>query len=202
MSNPFDILFGVLKGHEVILRPVSFNDDDDYDKNYIRPNGELIRPTMAVTTCPICGQLIEQIIEPSAKLDQPIPTYCETCHPFVHVSEKLEYDFPFRDPMASNILVLFDINPTALANIDAMFIDEENEKPRLIEEIEDHPMVERRSGGLGQFIRRRNQWKKIKQPEEQTTEFFGGGDVFDTMGELMGNTPDQIPTDFEPDGQK
>ena len=198
MSNPFAILEGVLNGQSLILRPVQF-DDDDYNKDYIRQNGELIRPTMAVTTCPECGSLIEQIIKPSDDLNVPIPTYCEKCFPYVYVPEVIEHEFPFRDPISTSSLVLFDINPTALSNIDAMFIDEDNdEKPMLIEEIED-PMVERRSEGLGQFIRRRDQWKKVKKPEEDRID-FRGGDVFDAMGELLENTPDAIPTDFDPDG--
>lgn len=202
MSNPFAILEGTLKGEMVPLRPVQF-DDDEYDKEYRRQNGELIRPTMCVTTCPMCGQLIEQNIAPSVDLSVPIPTYCDACHPYMHIPETVVHEFPFRDPISAGSVVLFDVNPTALSNIDAMFIDEDNDgKPMLIEEVED-PMVERRSEGLGQFIRRRHQWKKEKQPVDQADQaFLGGGDVFDMMGELMNNTPDQIPSDFDPDGNE
>jgi len=189
MSNPFAMVSGVIKGNFVTLRPVQFN-DDDYDKEYRRSNGEFIRPTMGVTTCPMCSGLIEQHIPSDADLTKPISVYCDSCEPYILIAPPPTY--PFRDPISSETLTLFQVNPTALSNLDAMFSDDGVKSDEPIE----NSMVERRSGGLGQFIRKRHQWKKLTQKIDTELGRMldtpgSGGDVFDIMGELMDNTPTQ-----------
>lgn len=173
-----------MAGQPAVLRPVQF-DTDDYDKEYRKADGQIIRPTMAVTTCPGCGQLVEQEIPLDHDLSQPVPIYCNECNPFIPVPPPPS--FPFRDPIAAEAVSLFDINPMALSNI-SVFLDGDEEP--VDDTPVESPLVERRSEGLGQFIRRRDQWKKItKAVDDQLgpeidTEDSESLDLFEMMGQM------------------
>lgn len=188
MSNPFDILYGIVGGYEVLLRPVKFN-DTEYDKNCRRSNGELLRPTAIVTTCPMCGSLIEQEISEDVNLSQSILINCEQCTPPI-INKVKEIVFPFVDPIQSCALTLFDVNSMALNTTINMF----NDNPAVVNILSvsniENDLVERRSDGIGQYIRKRDLWKKT---DNKVIKRFNG-DVFDIMGELVdesNNQPDQ-----------
>lgn len=202
MNNPFQTIQGIIKDQPVILRPVQF-DDDNYDKNYRKSNGELIRPTMAVTTCPYCGGLVEQAISKSLDLSEQIKVFCPKCDPYVAPSPPKV--FPFRDPIDRLVITLFDINPTAInsglfkihdepqiheTSLSDLFSPSKSQKqktpsPNSTNVFND--MVERRSEGLGQWMRRRDQWKKLTKAVDAHVGSLNNetsGDVFDSMGLL------------------
>jgi hypothetical protein len=174
VRDPFAIIHGVIGEHETILRPVKFN-DEDFDKEYRRSNGEFIVPIAAVTTCPMCGGLVEQDIPEGTDLSVPIQINCPTCAPApVH---RPDDPFPFSDPIERGVLTLFDVNPTAL-NIAVNFFDE----PVDTSVVDKNDMVEVRSEGLGQFMRKRDMWDKSGKSKEATDPH---ADIFDIMGDLV-----------------
>lgn len=195
MSNPFNMIDGTIQGRPVTLRPVQF-DDHEYNKDFIRANGQLIRPTMAVTTCPVCSQLVEQPIGVDVDLSKTMRVHCVTCEPAI-----VTPIFPFRDPIATGILTLFKVNATALSSLNVLFAPKQVvDVPAAKTPQADSDMVERRSGGLGQFIRRRDQWKKLTKaidgqlgPVAPITT--NRNDLFDLMGSMMDNTTVGAPLD-------
>jgi len=176
--SPFDMIIGQIKGQSIQLRPVRF-DSDNYDKNFVKPNGEFIRPEMGVSTCPICFQLIEQELPESLNLNEVIDVYCDTCAP----AGVIQKNFPFNDPFETKELEIFDINPQALKG--TILYQKPKTNPEAIV-IENTDLEERDIGGIGQFVRKRNQWKKEQKPDEFEHFNHSNGDNHDVMGMVVG----------------
>lgn len=174
---------GIIKGHEVLLRPVRF-DSDDYDKNYKKPNGDYIRPIVAITTCPICGGLINQNITINDDLSKQIAVNCDKCAPYVANIVKPAI-FTFKNPIKTGALSLWDINPTAMSNIcvDASFFDKK-EPDIKSNDADPNNIVEMRSEGLGQFLRKKDMWKK----SNNSTTIERHVDYFDMVGDMVNET--------------
>lgn len=172
-KNPFEMINGIINGHRILLRPVCF-DSKEYNKDYKKPDGNYIRPTVTTTTCPTCGSLINQIIGPNDDLSKPIIVNCDICTP--HVVETIKSDiFTFKNPIKTGLVSLWDINPTAMDNfgINADFFDKK-ELDIKSKNIGQNSIVEITSGSLGPCLRKKDMWKSSNsnKPIERHADFF------------------------------
>ena len=174
--DPFTLIQGTLNAETIYLRPVAF-DSSDYDKNFKKPNGDIIKPTMAQTTCPKCSCVIEQSIPINFDFNKSLKVSCSRCNPqksFVNI-------FPFSDPIDSLKLNIIHINPEAVVNLQVVplskpVVKSEQKEPEVLDKLfrPSKPM------GLGAFINAKKEWNKLKR---QIDDNFGGPkDVFDVFG--------------------
>lgn len=182
--NPFSLIKGTLNNQDVYLRPVQF-DDSDYDKEFKKSNGDLIRPTMATTTCPKCSCVIEQIIPQDFNLiNGTLKVNCLRCVPVVVNT------FPFEDPIDSMKLSIIQVNPSAITDVRLnKKCTKETEKQQK-EEISllDKLFKPEKPMGLGEFIKSKAAWNKLKQKLE-TSFVDTKQDIFD----IFASIPEEIP---------
>lgn len=183
--NPFAMLAGKISGEPVLLRPVSF-DSSDYDKNYMKSDGSYIKPTMVITTCPKCSSLIEHSLTGCSDITSCIDVVCIKCSP-----PSTNIPFPFEDPFATSRLNNYNINPDCITDVR---LNQKTESPikKQNTPTEDNKMstIEslfrpQKRMGLGEFINKRNEWRKINKISEKQEKI----DVFD----IMGNIPEHNP---------
>lgn len=165
--NPFDVVYGELNNEPITLRPIRF-DSSDYDKEYRKPDGQYIKPTMATTTCPQCGSCIEEDIPLDYNILNPIKVKCVKCSPLTDIVLK----FPFKDPIKARILNPMDINPDAFNELGILM--SANQKPDS-EITKPCPNI---NYGLSSFMNSRHSWKSNKAQSIIEKEV----DIFDLLG--------------------
>jgi hypothetical protein len=172
-SNPFALIQGTLHGETIYLRPVQF-DSSDYDKNFKKPNGEMIRPTMVQTTCPKCSCVIEQAIAQDFNTTSCLKVNCIRCNPPSNNNV-----FAFDDPIQMLKIPVINVNPNAASNIRvAPKCKKELEKPVVEQSPLDKLFRPTKPMGLGEFIRSKQAWNKLKHQFD--TNFVNKSeDVFD-----------------------
>jgi len=183
-KNPFDLIQGILNGKIIYLRPVQF-DSSDYDKEFRKSDGQLIKPTMAATTCPQCSCVIEHSIPIDFKLhDDPLRINCNRCNPTSNINF-----FPFDDPIQSLKLSIVNINPNA-ASDSRVAVKCQNvlkEKQTELNPI-DKLFKPTKPMGLGEFIQSKAAWNKLKQQLDVGVNKIT--DIFD----VFANVPDDNST--------
>jgi hypothetical protein len=176
MSSPFDPIYGELKNQTIILRPVRF-DSSDYDKEYKKPNGEYIKPVLAVTTCPQCSSPIEQEIPEDYSILNPIQIKCSVCNPVSNILER----FPFTDPIKNRYIDPMKLNPEAFNDIGVILTSFDSKTRKKV----DDNKTEKMNYGLSSFMNSRHSWKSKKS--EQTTEKIV--DIFDLLAGSIDEHP-------------
>ncbi len=183
-TNPFALIQGTINNEIVFLRPVQF-DSSEYDKNFKKPDGSTIRPTMAQTTCPKCSCMIEHMIPYDFNDSILLKINCSRCNPPVSSAV-----FPFEDPIKLCKIQVVDINPNAASNIRLM--PKKPVEPKVAEKVVEDPVLSKmfkpvKPMGLGEFIKNRSDWNKLKQKLE--TNFVSKSeDAFD----VLGNIPEHV----------
>lgn len=177
--DPFAMINGNINGNIIFLRPVSF-DSSDYNKEYKKPDGSYIRPTMAQTTCPKCSCVIEQIIPFDFDFNKSINVNCVKCNPPLNNINL----FPFEDPISNLKLNIIQINPEAAVNLQVMSITKFNQQPKEIEECGplDKLFKPTKPMGLGDFIRGKEAWNKLKRQIDDGLSKTK--DIFDTFSNM------------------
>lgn len=173
MNSPFDMIYGELNDIPIMLRPIQF-DDFEYDKEYRKSDGTYIRPTLGITTCPHCGCNIEQEIPSNYNILNPVKVKCLKCSP----TAKINSAFPFVDPISNRLINPINVNPTAFADLNIIL----RKKPvtqKFCTKQDD--LVEKRSLGLGDFLRSRHSWKSKSDDSIIEREV----DIFELMGSAL-----------------
>jgi hypothetical protein len=173
MSSPFDMIYGELNDIPIMLRPIQF-DDFEYDKEYKKSDGQYIRPTMGITTCPQCGCNIEQEIPSNYNILNPVKVKCVKCSP----TAKINAVFPFLDPIGNRTINPLNVNPTAFADLNIIL----KKKPVVQKAcLKQDDLVAKRSLGLGDFLRSRHSWKSKSENHVVERE----ADIFELMGKAL-----------------
>lgn len=192
MNNPFDMISAVLDGEMIYLRPVQF-DSSDYNKEFIKPDGSMIRPTMAVGTCPKCSSVIEHQIAEDVQLNGSLMTVvCKKCNPPPKI-----IPFPFENPFDYGRLSVLHINPVGGATIKnaGKSADEPAENVSETEPTENKPILEqmfKRSTGLGSFLRDKHRWNGGPHNNRNMSR-----DQFDIFGNIGDNHEPEFNMDTE-----
>lgn len=182
--NPFSLIQGILNKQTIYLRPIQF-DDCDYDKEFKKSNGELIRPTMATTTCPKCSCVIEQHVPKNFDLlNDVLNINCIKCNPIINNI------FPFDDPFNLLKISIININPSAITDVR---LNQKCSKEPLTPIKEDVSKLDKlfkpdKQMGLGEFIKNKTAWNKLKH-QLDTNFVTKQQDIFDVFASIPENQP-------------